>query len=108
MTNLIDMAEQSFSSSTSVGHVAITMGDTQLRTVETNSRTRYERWVFGRGVTNPKVAVKHPDESGDVYNPTRLFLQLIDHEIVNNPDALIPADESQITRLKQLLKDVEV
>lgn len=83
--------------------------DIQSRTVETNSRTCYDRRMFRGSSTNPKVVVWHPDEWGfDDSKPTRLFLQLIDKEIVNNPDALIPADEAQIKRLKQLLKDVEV
>ena len=109
MTTFIDMTEQAFSSLTSAGHVAITASDIQSRTVETNSRTCYDRRMFRGSSTNPKVVVWHPDEWGfDDSKPTRLFLQLIDKEIVNNPDALIPADEAQIKRLKQLLKDVEV
>ena len=90
-------------------HCAIGPRDIQSRSVETNSRTYYERWMFRGGPTNPTVVVWHPDDWGfEASKPTSLFLRLIDKEIANNPDALIPADEAQINRLQRLLKDVEV
>jgi len=38
----------------------------------------------------------------------RDFLNLIDNEIRSNPAALIAANEAQIARLKQILKNVTV
>jgi hypothetical protein len=109
MTNMIDMVEKSFSPLATLGHGAIIASNLQSRKIETNVKTSYDSRMFKGNPTNPKVAVMHPDEWGiHAYSPAHMFLNLIDNEMVNHPNVLIPADESQINRLKQLLKDVEV
>ena len=109
MTTHTYLTEQAVSPFVFGNHCTIAPSDIQSRSVETNSRTCYERWIFRGRPTNPNVVIWHPDDWGfEVSKPINLFLRLIDKEITNNPDALIPADEAQINRLQRLLKDVEV
>lgn len=88
---------------------AVDMPPLQSCTVETNLHVHYKRQMFDTALTNPRVELRHPNGQ-DETDPmvTQHFLQLIDREIGDHPDLLIPADEAQIARLKALLKDVEV